>query len=98
VTTQDTPCGGPTSAGSTSGADCREALDRLFEYLDEEMPASDLSRIRAHMDECAPCLRELGIEEHVKKLVRRSCVEEAPAELHVRIREQILVLRERLEY
>jgi anti-sigma factor (TIGR02949 family) len=93
VTTQDTPCG-----GSTSGIDCREALDRLFEFLDEEMPATDMSRIRAHLDECAPCLRELGIEEHVKKLVRRSCVEEAPAELHLRIREQISVLRERLEY
>jgi mycothiol system anti-sigma-R factor len=93
MTTEDTPCG-----GSDSGVDCREALDRLFEYLDEEMPGADMVRIRAHLDECAPCLRELGIEEHVKKLVRRSCSEEAPAQLHVRIREQITVLRERLEF
>jgi len=93
VTNESTPCG-----SSASGVECREALDRLFEYLDEELPDADAARMRAHIEDCAPCLQELGIEEHVKMLVRRSCTEEAPAQLHLRILEQITVLRESFEH
>ena len=29
--------------------------------------------IREHLDECAPCLREFGLDQEVKALVARSC-------------------------
>jgi anti-sigma factor (TIGR02949 family) len=73
--------------------DCSEALARLFEFLDTEIGEVDGDRIRQHLADCEPCLGEYDAGDHLKKLVRRSCAEAAPAELHVRIRQQITVLR-----
>ena len=36
-------------------------------------------RVRAHLEECEPCLGEYDVEAVVKKLVKRCCQEEAPA-------------------
>ena len=74
-------------------ADCTEALTRLFEFLDSEIDEAESDRIRQHLADCEPCLSEYDIEDHLKKAVRRSCSETAPAELHVRIRQQLTVLR-----
>lgn len=74
-------------------ADCAEALSKLFEFLDAEVGELDGDRIRQHLADCEPCLAEYDVEDHLKKLVRRSCADAAPAELHVRIRQQLLVLR-----
>ncbi|MGV8967339.1 MAG: mycothiol system anti-sigma-R factor [Cellulomonas sp.] len=82
--------------GLHAGADpveCREALERLSEFLDSELAESDGDRIREHLADCEPCLSEYDLEDHIKKLVRRSCSESAPAELHVRIRSRLTVLR-----
>ncbi len=73
--------------------DCAEALSRLFEFLDAEVAEPDGDRIRQHLADCEPCLAEYDVEDHLKKLVRRSCLDAAPAELHLRIRQQLTVLR-----
>ena len=73
--------------------DCSEALARLFEFLDTEIDEVEGDRIRRHLADCEPCLSEYDAGDHLKRLVRRSCTELAPAELHVRIRQQITVLR-----
>lgn len=73
--------------------DCSEALARLFEFLDTEIGEVDGDRIRQHLADCEPCLGEYDAGDHLKRLVRRSCAEAAPAELHLRIRQQITVLR-----
>ncbi|MBB2922951.1 mycothiol system anti-sigma-R factor [Cellulomonas cellasea] len=75
------------------GTDCDEALGRLFEYLDSELDAPDAERIRAHLEECEPCLGEYDVEAVVKKLVKRCCQEEAPADLRLRIHERLTVVR-----
>jgi len=88
------------SDGRTEGAlhalDCREALERLSAFLDSELEDADGMRIREHLADCEPCLAEYDVEDHIKKLVRRSCNESAPLELHVRIRTQLTVLRAQL--
>ena len=84
--------GGVSPAGS-GPADCTEALSRLFEFLDSEVAEADADRIRQHLADCEPCLSEFDVEHHLKKLVRRSCSEVAPIQLHVRIRQQLTVLR-----
>jgi mycothiol system anti-sigma-R factor len=53
--------------------DCSAALQRVYLYLDGEIGDVDVAEARAHVEDCAPCLREYGIEEEVKRLVRRSC-------------------------
>lgn len=77
--------------------DCAEALARLFDFLDAEIAEIDGDRIRKHLADCDGCLHEYDIEDHLKSLVRRSCQDAAPAELHMRIRQQLLVLRYRTE-
>ncbi|WP_277209853.1 mycothiol system anti-sigma-R factor [Isoptericola croceus] len=73
-------------------SDCQHVLTHLYEYLDSEMTAADEHRMRAHVAHCSPCLVELSVEEIVKKLVKRSCAEQAPETLRLRIREQITIL------
>ena len=84
-----------TRPGPVDGApaDCSEALSRLFEFLDAEVDELDGDRIRQHLADCEPCLGEYDIEQHLKSLVRRSCHDVAPTELHLRIRQQLTVLR-----
>ncbi|KGM13517.1 mycothiol system anti-sigma-R factor [Cellulomonas bogoriensis] len=73
--------------------DCSEALRRLFDFLDREIDEADGDRIRQHLADCEPCLSEYDVEDHLKRLVRRACPESAPAELHLRIRQSLTVLR-----
>ncbi|HEX7806041.1 MAG TPA: mycothiol system anti-sigma-R factor [Cellulomonas sp.] len=80
-------------AHADCGVGCTEALDRLFEYLDSELVAPDADRVREHLAECKGCLEEFDVETVVKKIVRRSCQEAAPAELRVRIHERLVSLR-----
>ncbi|GIJ00179.1 mycothiol system anti-sigma-R factor [Sediminihabitans luteus] len=79
---------------STEGeSECEHALSHLYDYLDSEMTAEDEARMRAHIAHCSPCLAELSAEELVKQLVRRSCHEQAPESLRLRIQAQISVTR-----
>jgi len=86
-----------TAAAADCGSPCADALDRLFEYLDAELVVPDAEKVRAHLAECRPCLEEFDVELVVKKIVRRSCQEAAPAELRLRIQEQLSVLRVRAD-
>ena len=80
------------SCGDPHEVDCAKALDQVYLYLDGEMPDADCSEIRRHLEECAPCLREYGLEQVFKTLVARSCgCDETPQD----VRERLMVrLRE----
>ncbi|ROS78498.1 mycothiol system anti-sigma-R factor [Cellulomonas sp. PhB143] len=81
----------PHATGGES--ECAHAISHLYDYLDSEMTEEDEARMRAHIAHCSPCLAELGVEELVKRLVRRSCHEQAPESLRVRILAQLSVSR-----
>ena len=83
----------PHAEGEEHEVDCGEALARLFEFIDAEIGELEGDRIRRHLADCEPCLSEYDVADHLKKLVRRSCTDVAPTELHVRIRQQLTVLR-----
>jgi mycothiol system anti-sigma-R factor len=74
-------------------ADCAQALARVYEYLDGEMGPTDLERIREHLDDCSPCLRQYDLDIALKALVRRSCQESAPPDLRERIMVKITEVR-----
>jgi mycothiol system anti-sigma-R factor len=66
--------------------DCSEVLARVYEYLDGELGPLDLEKIREHLDDCGPCLRQYDLDIALKALIRRSCAcESAPYELRQRI-------------
>ncbi len=69
------------------GLDCDEVLADVYLYLDDESDPALKDRIRAHLDDCAPCLRQFGLEQDVKSLVARCCGGDiAPAHLKSSIR------------
>lgn len=84
------------------GLDCDEVLADVYLYLDDESDDEARSRIRAHLDDCAPCLRRFGLEQDVKSLVARSCGGDvAPSSLKQRIRgrlTQVVIEATHLEY
>lgn len=93
MTDADRAQGDDAHAPLTDDDPCSAALARLWSYLDRELTAADADELREHLDGCPPCLREYSIDVVLKNLVRRSCQEEAPAELRVRIKETILRVR-----
>ncbi len=61
------------SCGKPHETPCTEVLDQVYAYVDGELGKPDYEKIRQHLDECGPCLREYGLEEAVKALVHRCC-------------------------
>lgn len=79
--------------GQVEACRCEELLERLYEYLDSEIPETDCARLRAHVEECGTCLEATTVETNLRQILRRSCAEVAPEELRVRVITQIEVLR-----
>jgi mycothiol system anti-sigma-R factor len=71
------------------GSDCQEALAQLEAYLDGELPGTELSSIQAHLRACYPCTDRASFEEQLRAIVRRGCVEPAPASLLEGIRSHL---------
>jgi mycothiol system anti-sigma-R factor len=61
------------SCGNPHEVDCSEVIEQVYLYLDGEIDNSGRAKIRDHLDECAPCLRQFGLEQDVKTLVARCC-------------------------
>ena len=61
------------SCGNPHETDCSEVLDHLYEYLDHEMSDGERPKFKEHFGECNPCLEKYGLEQAVKKLVKRCC-------------------------
>ena len=82
------------SCGNPHETDCSEVLDHLYEFLDNEMPEGDCAKFRQHFDECSPCLEKYGLEQEVKKLVRRSCgCDDVPTDLRSKVMSRIEAIR-----
>ncbi|QNG35908.1 mycothiol system anti-sigma-R factor [Geodermatophilaceae bacterium NBWT11] len=52
---------------------CDDVLSHVFEFLDQETGDARRAVIAEHLEDCSPCLREFGIEQEFKALVRRRC-------------------------
>jgi len=82
------------SCGNPHETDCSEVLDHLYEYLDNEMSVDACVKFREHFDECHPCLEKYGLEQAVKKLVKRCCgSDDVPADLRSKVMGRIDLIR-----
>jgi mycothiol system anti-sigma-R factor len=78
--------------------DCSSALLQVYQYLDGEMDADDCARIREHLAQCGPCLKEYDVDQMLKMLVRRSCgCEPAPMQLRMQIMARITTITVELQ-
>jgi mycothiol system anti-sigma-R factor len=77
----------------TSDETCADFLERIVCLLDDELDVGQVADVRAHLDECAPCLQSYDLQRTVKALVARSCTERAPEGLRDRVRIQIQQIR-----
>ena len=57
---------------------CDDVLSHVFEFLDHETDDARRMVIAEHLEDCSGCLREFGIEQEFKALVRRRCGGDAP--------------------
>ena len=67
------------SCGNPHETPCAEVLDRVYEFIDGELDGERRHEIKHHLEECAPCLQEFGLEEPVKAIVKRSLLGPGPA-------------------
>ena len=68
-----------------SSIDCREALHRVYHFLDGEMTTERREQIAKHLERCAPCLRAFGFENELRRLIADRCRDEVPEGLRLRI-------------
>jgi len=57
---------------------CDDVLSHVFEFLDHETDDARRDQIAEHLEDCSSCLREFGIEQEFKALVRRRCGGDVP--------------------
>ena len=87
------------SCGDPHETPCSEVLEAVYLYLDGEQDGGAHDQVRIHLDECAPCLRQYGLEQAVKSLVARSCGRDhAPSELKDRVLLRIQQVRLEIEH
>jgi mycothiol system anti-sigma-R factor len=69
---------------------CDDVLTHVFEFLDHETDDARRAVIAEHLEDCSSCLREFGIEQEFKALVRRRCGGDVPPPaLRERIKAQL---------
>jgi mycothiol system anti-sigma-R factor len=71
--TDDVPEGEPIEIHS-----CGDVLSHVFEFLDHETDDDRRAQIAEHLEDCSSCLRQFGIEQEFKALVRRRCGGDVP--------------------
>jgi anti-sigma factor (TIGR02949 family) len=65
--------------------DCREALHRIYHFLDGELTPDRRVEIESHLNCCSPCLQMFGFEAEVRRVVANRCRDTVPSGLRARI-------------
>jgi mycothiol system anti-sigma-R factor len=66
--------------------DCREAVRRMWAYLDHELAAKPVSEFEAHLGTCQRCCGELEFSRHLREMVAdREGAPAIPPELRSRV-------------
>ena len=65
---------------------CEEAFRRIDDYVDRELSAEEMQRVRDHLEICEGCAREFRFEESVLRGVRRKLRQiDVPANFQARL-------------
>jgi anti-sigma factor (TIGR02949 family) len=73
---------------------CEQVLERMYEFLDNELDTATGDAIRHHLAACEPCLDRFDVEQALRALVRQRCGGDvAPTHLRQKIVTQLMVIR-----
>lgn len=64
---------GPGGCEETDEISCREAVERLYEYLDGELAAEEAEEVRCHVERCKRCYPMFNWEQLFLDVIRESC-------------------------
>ena len=64
---------------------CKDAIDKLSDYLDSELTPSHLGEFEAHLFTCAACRGYLGTYRKTKELAAKVNRVEVPEHLRTRL-------------
>jgi len=70
-------------------AACRDAVERLYHFLDGELTVERRQLIQRHLDECTDCIEAYEFEAELRLAISRGCKEAVPDTLRVRIAQAI---------
>ena len=66
--------------------DCREAVRRMWAYIEHELAANPVAELETHLDACQRCCGELEFSRHLRELVaEQEDTAPMPPELRSRI-------------
>ena len=71
--------------GHAEEADCREAVERLYFFLDGELTVERRAIIQRHLDECSDCIEAYEFEVELRTAIARGCREAVPDALRLRV-------------
>ena len=76
---------------------CPQIQENLILFIDHELSSPEEYQIfEIHFQDCQPCTQIMELERTaismMQEMLRRSCIESAPEELHERIQQQINML------
>ena len=64
---------------------CREAVARLYWFLDGELTSERRAVIQRHLDECSDCIEAYEFEVELRVAIARGCRESLPEALRQRV-------------
>jgi len=70
---------------SCNERDCRDAVDHLWELIDNELDAGSEKRIMEHIERCQGCYPQYDFHRAYRLFVAQRCRHPAPGELRRRI-------------
>lgn len=70
-------------------ADCGEAVQQLYTYLDGELTEEIRLTIQVHLDNCPPCLDMFDFETELRRVIADRCKDRVPDQLRIRVAEAI---------
>ncbi len=66
-------------------ADCRQAVETLYHYLDGELTIEKRRAIQRHLDQCSDCIEAFEFEAELRVAVSRGCREPVPESLIAKV-------------
>jgi mycothiol system anti-sigma-R factor len=80
---------GDTHDHGHDDAECEEALEALYHFLDGELTEARRIVIRHHLEDCSPCLEAFDFEAELRLVIRQRCRDQVPDALRRKVADRL---------